>query len=87
MKFTVEIPDEDVVWANAEAVNRQEIAKFMREELQSIGNRFGGVAEIREIGPGISHEWRGWIFNRARVFAQKKEKPALTGIDAASCGR
>ena len=72
MKFIVEIPDSDVSWANCEAVNRQMIAKFMREELQRVGHRYGGISDLHDVGPGISHEWRGWIFNRVRVIAQKK---------------
>lgn len=87
MKFIVEIPDDDVSWANAEAVNRQMIAKFMREELKTVGHRFGGIPQLADVGPGISHEWRAWIFNQVRVIAQKKGTPALGGIDAATYGR
>ena len=87
MKFIVEIPDEDVMWANAEAVNRQMIAKFMRQELRQVGLRYGGVPQLKDVGPGISHEWRGWIFNRVRVIAQKKGDPDPGRIDATGSGR
>ena len=88
MKFTVEIPDDVVQWANAEAVNRQMIAKFMREELQKVGSRYGHSPELgRPQTPGRSHEWRAFIFNYVRVIAQKKATPELGGIDAATYGR
>ena len=88
MKFTVEIPDDIVHWANAEAVNRQQIAKFLREELEKVGKLYGHKPELgRPCKPGISHEWRGFIFNHVRVIAQKKDTPPLGGIDAATYGR
>lgn len=88
MKFTVEIPDDVVQWANSEAVNRQMIAKFMREELQKIGSRYGHSPELgRPQIPGRSHEWRAFIFNYVRVIAQKKAKADPGGIDAATYGR
>ena len=69
MKFTVEIPDDTVDWANAEAVNRQMIAKFMREELQAVGSRWGHAPALhRPQIPGQSTEWRGFIFNAVRVL-------------------
>lgn len=72
MKFIVEIPDDTVQWANAEAVNRQQIAKFMREELQAIGTRHGHSPELNRAQiPGQSHNWRGFIFNEARVRCPK----------------
>ena len=88
MKFIVEIPDDVVQWANAEAVNRQMIAKFLREELQQVGSRYGHSPELgRPQVPGRSHEWRAFIFNFVRVIAQKKATPELGGIDAATYGR
>jgi len=88
MKFIVEIPDDDVSWANAEAVNRQMIGKFMREELHTVGNRYGGIPQLGEVGPGISHEWRAWIFSNARVrVLKRKETLEIGGIDAATYGR
>jgi len=72
MKFTVEIPDDTVEWAQAEGVNRQSLAKFMREELQMIGSRHGHSPELnRPQIPGQSHNWRGFIFNEARVRCPK----------------
>lgn len=68
MKFTVEIPDDIIPWAQAEGVNRQMIAKFMREELHMVGSRHGHSPELNRAQiPGQSHEWRGFIFNDARV--------------------
>lgn len=68
MKFTVEIPDDTVQWAQAEGVNRQMIAKFMREELRAVSSRFGHSPELNRLQiPGQSHDWRGFIFNEARV--------------------
>ena len=90
MKFIVEIPDEDVSWANCEAVNRQMIAKFMREELQKVGHRFGGIPQLHDVGPGRSHEWRGWIFNRVRVIAplrRKKSTDTQPSIDVVESRR
>ena len=88
MKFIVDIPDDVVQWANAEAVNRQMIAKFMLEELQSVGSRYGHSPELgRPQIPGRSHEWRAFIFNYVRVIAQKKPTPDRGGIDAATYGR
>ena len=80
MKFTVEIPDDVIGWANAEAVNRQQIAKFMREELHKVGSRYGFVPELRDVGPGKSHDWRAWIFNDVRVKAQKARQPSLDAV-------
>lgn len=88
LKFTVDIPDDVVQWANAEAVNRQMIAKFLREELRRVGTRYGHNPELgKPQTPGESHEWRGFIFNSVRVIAQKKSTPELGGIDAATYGR
>ena len=76
MKFTVEIPDDTVQWANAEGVNRQTIAKFMREELQLVSSRWGHSPELKRPKiPGQSHEWRGFIFNEARVLCPRVEIP------------
>lgn len=86
MKFTVEIPDDIVYWANAEGVNRQMIAKFMRTELQAVGTRYGNTV-IQDAGPGRSHDWRGWIFNEARVRAQKRASKDVDSVDAATGGR
>ena len=70
MKFVVEIPDDVVKWANCEAVNRQMIAKFMREELMLVGTRHGHSPELgRGKYPGEDHNWRAWIFNLVRVRA------------------
>jgi hypothetical protein len=81
MKFTVEIPDDTFSWANAEAVNRQTVAKFMREELRKIGSRYGHSPELgRPQVPGRSHEWRAFIFNEARVLAQKSKQPTLDSV-------
>ncbi|KPL28073.1 MAG: hypothetical protein AMJ72_05375 [Acidithiobacillales bacterium SM1_46] len=72
MKFTVEIPDDIVQWAQAEGVNRQMIAKFMREELQLVGTRHGHTPDLQRVKlPGQSHEWRAWIFNLVKVRCQK----------------
>ncbi len=74
MRFIVEIPDDTVQWANAEAVNRQQIAKFMREELHAVARRFGHSPELqRPQIPGQSHEWRGFIFNEARVLVPRNK--------------
>jgi len=74
MRFIVEIPDDTVQWANAEAVNRQMIAKFMREELRAVASRFGHSPELhRPQIPGQSHEWRGFIFNEARVLVPQEK--------------
>ncbi len=71
MKFVVEIPDDIIQWANAEGVNRQMIAKFMREELQAVGSRHGHSPELNRAKiPGESHEWRAWIFELVRVRCQ-----------------
>lgn len=71
MRFIVEIPDDIVQWAQAEGVNRQMIAKFMREELHMVGSRHGHSPELnRAKEPGESHEWRAWIFNLVRVRCQ-----------------
>lgn len=81
MKFTVEIPDDTFSWASAESVNRQMVAKFMREELQKIGSRYGHSPELgRPQVPGRSHEWRAFIFNEARVRAQKSKQPTLDSV-------
>lgn len=87
MKFTVEIPDDDVEWANAEGVNRQTIAKFMREELQKVGLRHGHSPELgRPQIAGRSHNWWAFIFNHARVLVptridvQKARKTGTGGL-------
>jgi hypothetical protein len=70
MKIVIEIPDEIVGWAHAEGVNRQTIAKFLREELNKVGRRYGHVPELgRPQFAGESHEWRAFIFNTVRVTA------------------
>ena len=84
MRFIVEIPDDTVQWANAESVNRQQIAKFMREQLHAVASRFGHSPELnRPQLPGQSHEWRGFIFNEARVLVPRN-KP-LKETDIATC--
>ena len=78
MKFTVEIPDDIVQWANAEGVNRQMIAKFMREELQLVGTRYGHSPELgrpKFPGQGDSHDWRAWILNELRVRCNTQPLP------------
>lgn len=83
MKFTVEIPDDTIEWAQAEGVNRQTIAKFMREELQMIGSRFGHSPQLqRPQIPGQSHNWRGFIFNEARVRCPRVKLPAVLSVRA-----
>jgi len=81
MRFIVEIPDDTVQWANAESVNRQQIAKFMREELHAVASRFGHSPELhRPQIPGQSHEWRGFIFNEARVLIPRSKNTKETDI-------
>jgi len=85
MKFTVEIPDDTVEWAQAarKGVNRQTIAKFMREELQMIGSRHGHSPKLgRPQVPGHSFNWRGFIFNEARVRCSKIKFPAVLSVRA-----
>jgi hypothetical protein len=89
MKFTVEIPDDTVQWANAEGVKRQMIAKFMREELRSVSSRFGHSPSLNRVQvPGESHEWRGFVFNEARVLVPTRVLPNfLKKVDTAAHGR
>ena len=88
MKFTVEIPDDIVQWAHAEGVNRQMIAKFMREELRMISSRHGHSPTLnREQVPGESHEWRGFIFNEVRVRVTTKGINKIFKVDTAAHGR
>ena len=89
MKFTVDLPDDTVQWAQAEGINRQTIAKFMREELQSVSSRWGHSPTLnRAQVPGESHEWRGFIFNEARVLVPTKITPDfLKKVDTAAHGR
>jgi hypothetical protein len=78
MKFTVEIPDDIVQWANAEGVNRQMIAKFIREELQNVGTRYGQSPDLgrpKFPGQGDSHDWRAWILNALHVRCNTKASP------------
>ena len=78
MKFTVEIPDDVFQWANAEGVNRQMVAKFIREELQLVGTRYGHSPELgrgKEPGQGDSHDWRAWILNLIHVRCNTKASP------------
>ncbi len=85
MKFTVEIPDDTVEWAQAEGINRQTLAKFMREELQMVGSRHGHSPQLnRPQTPGQSHNWRGFIFNEARVRCPKIQLPAVRSVLANS---
>ena len=85
MKFTVEIPDDTVEWAQAEGVNRQTLAKFMREELQMMGSRHGHSPQLnRPQTPGQSHNWRGFIFNEARVRCAKIKIPNVRSVLANS---
>lgn len=89
MKFTVEISDDIVQWAHAEGVNRQMVAKFMREELRSVSSRWGHSPTLnREQVPGESHEWRGFIFNEARVLVPTRVIPNfLKKVDTGTHGR
>jgi len=88
MKFTVEIPDDTVQWANAEGVNRQTIAKFMREELRMVSSRHGHSPTLnRAQVPGESHEWRGFIFNEVRVRVTTKVIDRIFKVDTAAHGR
>ena len=88
MKFTVEIPDDTMQWASAEGVNRQRIAKFMREELQAVSSRWGHSPTLnREQVPGESHEWRGFIFNEVRVRVTTKVIDRIFKVDTAAHGR
>jgi hypothetical protein len=83
MRLIVELPDDTVQWANAEGVNRQTIAKFMREELHAVASRFGHSPELhRPQLPGQSHEWRGFIFNEARVLVPRNKSLKETEIAA-----
>ena len=78
MKFIVEIPDDIVQWANAEGVNRQMIAKFMREELQQAGTRHGHAPSLgrpKFPGQGDSHDWRAWILNEIHVRCNRSAMP------------
>ncbi len=78
MKFTVEIPDDIIQWANGEGVNRQMIAKFMREELQDVGTRYGHSPDLgrpKFPGQGDSKDWRAWILNMIRVRCNTSAMP------------
>ena len=87
MKFTVEIPDDVVDWANAEGINRQEIAKFMREELKAVGTRWGHTPSLgRPQIAGQSRNWRGFIFNNVRVLVPKGPRRDLE-VDRRAIGR
>lgn len=88
MKFTVEIPDDILQWANAEGVNRQMIAKFMREELRMVSSRHGHSPTLnRAQVPGESHEWRGFIFNEVRVRVTTKVIDKIFKVDTTAYGR
>ena len=85
MKFIVEIPDDTIQWAQAEGLNRQTIAKFMREELQMIGTRHGHSPELNRAQiPGQTHNWRGFIFNEARVRCPKVTIPSARSAKGSS---
>jgi hypothetical protein len=88
MRFLVDIPDDTVQWANAEGINRQQIAKFMREELHAVASRFGHSPELnRPQIPGQSHEWRGFIFNEARVLVPRSKPLKEPDIDTCKQNR
>ena len=88
MKFIVEIPDDIVQWAQAEGINRQTIAKFMREELQLVSSRWGHSPELKRPKiPGQSHEWRGFIFNEARVRIPTIKINLTPKLDTGTNGR
>lgn len=80
MRFTVEIPDDVVGWAHAEGVNRQMMAKFIREELKKVGTRHGGIPQLRDVGPGKSHDWRAWLLNDIKVRAVKTRETSLDAV-------
>ena len=71
MKFTVEIPDRTFMRANAEGVNRQMVAKFLREELEQVCFRYG-FGRDRKANP---HEWRAFIFRQVKVTHPWKFDP------------
>ena len=78
MKLIVEIPDDVIQWANAEGINRQQIAKFMREELEQVGTRYGHAPELgrpKFPGQGDSQDWRAWILNIVKVRCTPKALP------------
>jgi hypothetical protein len=82
MRFIVEIPDDVIQWANAEGINRQQIAKFIRDELEAVGTRYGHAPELgrpKFPGQGDSQDWRAWILNavhvRCNTAASPKPKP------------
>lgn len=88
MKFIVELPDDTVQWAQAEGINRQTIAKFMREELQLVSSRWGHSPELnRPQIPGQSHEWRGFIFNEVRVLITRRKSSIHLELDTVANGR
>lgn len=88
MKFTVEIPDDTVQWANAEGVNRQTIARFMRDELRMVASRHGHSPELNRAQiPGQSHNWRGFIFNEARVLVPARITDDILKVDTGTHGR
>jgi len=88
MKFIVEIPDDTIQWAQAEGVNRQTVAKFMRKELEMIGSRHGHSPELnRGKYPGQSHEWRAFVFNEARVRCPKITIPPARSATGSSISR
>lgn len=62
MQFLVEIPDTLIRRAQEQAVNRQMIAKFIREELQSCGGQFTG-------NPLDPDDWRQFITLKVKVKA------------------
>lgn len=88
MKLIVEIPDDTAEWAATEGVNRQTIAKFLREELRNIGTRHGHSPTLGRLQtPGESHEWRGFIFNEARVLVPARPTIELPKVDTGTYGR
>ena len=78
MKFTVEIPDDIIQWANGEGVHRNMLATFIREELQDVGTRYGQSPDLgRTKFPGQrdSKDWRAWILNMIHVRCNTSAMP------------
>lgn len=55
MRFIVDIPEKDIDHVNWEGVNRQSIAKFIREELRACGGQFFPL------------DWRRSLLDRVEV--------------------
>jgi len=62
IEFVVRIPRGIMTQINAEGINRQTIAKFIRTELKSCGGQFE------------PDDWRQWALKRVTVTPQVREK-------------